>query len=698
MAFGVRREEEATLSGRDASQEPNFSLAAVPPTAAQRRLVLAVVGALLAAFAVVAPFAAVPLRRIDAFIPATQAIFCVTDFITVALLFSQFSITRSGAVLVLANAYLFTGLIVIPWGLTFPGAFAPVGLLGASLQSTAWLFTSWHLGFPAAVCVYACSNHGNRATGILQSWSARPVIGWSVAIVLGVVCGLTWLAIAGDRFMPRLFLDSSHPGPLALQILGFDVLLTVLALGVLWVRQRSVLDQWVFVATFATLLELSVGLLVPARYDLGWYASRVFPIVTSSSVLVVLLAELTRLYADAFFLERQRSVERLRDANEQLMETQIGLKSREAHLEAILATVPDAMVVIDERGVIRSISATAERLFGYPAEEVQGRNVSMLMPGPYRNEHDGYLATYLTTGERRIIGKGRVVVGQRKNRTTFPMELSVGEVLLNGGRQFIGFVRDLTQREERERLLHETQSELLHVSRLSSMGQMASALAHELNQPLAAMANYLQGSRRMLESSSDERAGLIRAALDKAAEQALRAGQIIQRLRDFVARGETERRIESIKKLIEETIALALVVAKEQSITVGLQCDPAVDLVLIDRIQVQQVLLNLLRNAIEAMQASAIRELVVSTSPGEHDMVSVTVTDTGSGIGPDVRSKLFQPFVTSKRQGMGMGLSLCRTIIELHGGQISAEANPSGGTIFRFTIRGVTERDLEDAG
>jgi two-component system sensor kinase FixL len=319
------------------------------------------------------------------------------------------------------------------------------------------------------------------------------------------------------------------------------------------------------------------------------------------------------------------------------------------------------------------------------------------MPEPYRHEHDSYLGRYLTTGEQRIIGVGRVVVGQRHDGSTFPMELAVGEVGLERKKQFIGFVRDLTRRQEGERLLHEVQSELLHVSRLSTMGEMASALAHELNQPLSAMTNYLQGSRRLLEDSADEHAGMIRDALDKAAEQALRAGQVIQRLREFVSRGETEKRIESIKKLVEEARALALVATKDQSVQMRLQLDPAIDLVLVDKVQIQQVLLNLLRNAIEAMQTSARRELVVSTTPAADDMVTVSVADTGAGIAPDIASKLFQPFVTTKQQGMGIGLSICRTIIESHGGEIMVELNPGGGTIFRFTLRGVGPEELTDA-
>jgi two-component system, LuxR family, sensor kinase FixL len=354
------------------------------------------------------------------------------------------------------------------------------------------------------------------------------------------------------------------------------------------------------------------------------------------------------------------------------------------------------MVIIDETGIIQSFSATAERLFGFTAQEVQGRNVSILMPMPYRQEHDSYLARYHTTGERHIIGIGRVIVGQRQDGSTFPMELSVGEVLLERKRQFIGFIGDLTQRQERERLLHEVQSELMHVSRLSTMGEMASSLAHELNQPLAALTNYLQGSKRLLQNSPDERVGLAREALDKAADQALRAGQVIQRLRSFVARGETERRIESIKKLVEEASALALIAAKEQSVRVTMEFDPSVGLVLVDRIQVQQVLLNLMRNAIEAMEASVRRELVISTAPGADHMVSVNVTDTGPGIAPDVASRLFQPFTTTKRSGMGVGLSISRTIIESHGGHITVVPNPGGGTIFRFTLPGVDREELDD--
>ena len=355
------------------------------------------------------------------------------------------------------------------------------------------------------------------------------------------------------------------------------------------------------------------------------------------------------------------------------------------------------MIVIDDRAIIRSFSSAAERLFGYTSAEALGQNIKTLMPSPYRENHDGYLERYLTTGERRIIGIGRVVVGERKDGSTFPMELAVGEMKSNSERFFTGFIRDLTERQKTEARLQELQSELVHISRLTALGEMASTLAHELNQPLSAIANYMKGSRRLLEGKDDERSAMMRDAVDKAADQALRAGQIIRRLRDFVARGESEHRVENVKKLVEEASALALVGVKDQGVRVRFRFDPGADLVLADKVQIQQVLLNLIRNSIEAMEASPKRELVVSTAVTGDDMVTLAVSDTGSGIPPEVAAHLFQPFITSKRQGMGVGLSISRTIVEAHGGQIWSDANPGGGTVFRFTLRKVDKNDLGDA-
>jgi two-component system sensor kinase FixL len=370
--------------------------------------------------------------------------------------------------------------------------------------------------------------------------------------------------------------------------------------------------------------------------------------------------------------------------------------AREAHLQSILDTVPEAVIVIDERGLMHSFSSAAERLFGYSASEVIGKNVRMMMPAPYRDNHDAYVERYLRTGEKRIIGIGRVVVGERKDGSTFPMELAVGEMISGKTRFFTGFIRDLTERQKAEARLQELQAELVHISRLTALGEMASALAHELNQPLSAIANYMKGSRRLLENSSDHQSATIREAIDKAAEQSLRAGQIIRRLRDFVARGETERRIESLKKLLEEASALALVGAKDRGVRVTYAFDPTLDQVLADKVQVQQVVLNLVRNAIEAMEQSDHRDLIISSERGPDGMAIVKIADTGTGIAPEIADQLFQPFITTKSQGLGVGLSISRTIVESHGGRIWVEPNPAGGTIFRFTLRAVSQEDIHD--
>jgi two-component system sensor kinase FixL len=357
---------------------------------------------------------------------------------------------------------------------------------------------------------------------------------------------------------------------------------------------------------------------------------------------------------------------------------------RQAHLQSILDTVPEAMIVIDDHGVMRSFSATAERLFGWDAAEVVGKNVSMLMPSPYRQEHDSYLHRYRDTAERRIIGIGRIVVGERKDGSTFPMELAVGEAKVGAEQFFTGFIRDLTERRTQERRMQELQSELVHVSRLTAMGEMASSLAHELNQPLSAITSYLRGAATLLKVDQADKER-IREVLDRSAVQALRAGDIIKRLREFVAKGETQHSLENPATLLEEAAALALVGAREQGVRVSLRCDRDLPDIVVDKIQIQQVALNLIRNAVEAMETTSRRELTISVSR-QQELVLFSVADTGTGINPEIAQHLFQPFVTSKADGMGVGLSICRTIIEAHGGRVSAAPNDGGGTIFEFTL------------
>ncbi|PSJ38576.1 PAS domain S-box protein [Allosphingosinicella deserti] len=362
------------------------------------------------------------------------------------------------------------------------------------------------------------------------------------------------------------------------------------------------------------------------------------------------------------------------------------LEKREQHLQSILATVPDAMIVIDEKGIMISFSAAAEKLFGYSEREMVGRNVSLLMPSPDRERHDAYLERYLATGDAHIIGIGRIVTGLRADGSTFPMKLSVGEALTDDQRLFTGFVQDLTERKDFEARVEQLKSELIHVSRLSAMGTMASTLAHELNQPLTAIASYGEAVRDLLDGPEEVEKDLLREVFTEMSGQALRAGSIVRRLREFVARGDVAKTIEDLPKLIDEASALALVGSKEKGITPQFVYAQDATPVLVDRVQIQQVLMNLMRNAIEAMDGCPVRRLSVATTLLDPETVQVSVADTGPGIAPEIAERLFEAFTSTKRSGMGLGLSICRTIVESHGGRIRARPLDGGGTEFLFTL------------
>lgn len=470
----------------------------------------------------------------------------------------------------------------------------------------------------------------------------------------------------------RFFVDPLIDGDLGLLVLMPAVLLTAIVAG----SGPAVLAALLSIFVSETWLEHDAA-------TSGNFA-RAFVFLLTSTIIAVM----ARIIHDA----RASALSALGSLEHSTVE----LRDREAHLRSILDTVPDAMIVIDSKGLIGSFSAAAERLFGYDRNEVLGLNVKILMPAPYREQHDSYLERYHRTGERRIIGIGRVVVGKRKDGSTFPMELAIGEVKSGERPYFTGFCRDLTERQTTEARLQELQSELMHMSRLTAMGEMASALAHELNQPLSAIANYLRGVRRLIEQGPQKPNPMVTDALDKAADQSLRAGQIIRRLRDFVTAGDTERREESLSKLIEESSALALVGAKELGIRVTIHHDPHAETVFVDRVQIQQVLLNLMRNAVEAMAGVERRELTIETRRSDPRNIVISVIDTGPGVSPEIIDRLFQPFVSTKKQGMGIGLSISRTIIEAHGGRLWVEPAGDGGCLFRLTLPVAAREEVEN--
>jgi len=377
------------------------------------------------------------------------------------------------------------------------------------------------------------------------------------------------------------------------------------------------------------------------------------------------------------------------------------LSASESHLRSILSTVPDAMVVTDEVGAIMSFSAAAEALFGHTAEDALGQNVSILMSMPDKQRHDGYLQRYRETGEKHIIGNTRSVLARRKNGEIFPVELSVGEAQGDHGRIFTGFIRDMTERRRAEERVAELQAELIHVSRVSAMGAMASTLAHELNQPITAVVNYVEGIRNLLADPKAEELPMIHEALDYAGQEALRAGDIVKHLRDFVAHGEVDKTVESLPRLINEAASLGLMGAKNDGVAVSIDLDPEASPVLVDKVQIQQLLINLIRNAIEAMSDSAVRKLTITSGfdPEQEGFVRVSVSDTGPGIPLAIADNMFGAFVSTKAKGMGLGLSICRTIIEANGGSIWVETSAHSGTTFYFTmVRGDVLQGNESDG
>ncbi|MFK7841880.1 MAG: PAS domain S-box protein [Sphingorhabdus sp.] len=369
-----------------------------------------------------------------------------------------------------------------------------------------------------------------------------------------------------------------------------------------------------------------------------------------------------------------------------LRTTENKLDQANSILSSILTTIPDAMVVIDEQGLISSFSATAEKMFDYDKAEIIGKNVKILMPEPYRAAHDGYIERYVRTGDKRIIGIGRTVVGCKKDGTTFPLQLEVGEAKIGDDRYFTGFIVDLTEKKQTEAELQSLQADLAHASRLSAVGTLASSLAHEINQPLTAIANYLSAARDLMDGDLEENKIYFREALQESVAESLRAGTIVRRLREFVSRGEINRQVLSIAQVVEDATVLGMIGAQEKGIQCSIDIAPDTNHVFVDRVQIQQVMVNLMRNAIEAMSDSPQKRLHIAVTSVDSRTVEIAVSDTGSGIDAELEERIFDPFASTKGDGMGLGLSICRTIVEAHGGTIGAEPNPEGGTIFRITL------------
>ena len=356
------------------------------------------------------------------------------------------------------------------------------------------------------------------------------------------------------------------------------------------------------------------------------------------------------------------------------------------HFRSILQSVPDAMVVINDAGIITAFSKAAETLFGYDANDLLGRNVSVLMAPSDKAQHDGHISRYLRTGERRIIGIGRTVTARRADGSLFPIDLKIGEAKIGDHFLFTAFMRDLTEQRRNESRMKALQAELVHFSRLSSVGTMASALAHELNQPLTVVTNYLEAARDLLNSPDPETMDMVQEALNEAAKQSVRAGQIVRKLRDYVSRGEIEKRPTPLVPLIGDAVALIQAEMSSANGQIAVSVEEGISDIMADPIQIQQVIINLVRNALEAMEGQEQPKVEIRAATVSGGLAMVTIEDNGPGIDREVADQLFKPLASSKSTGMGLGLSICKTIVEAHGGTIEAMPMETAGTRFVFTV------------
>ncbi len=356
-------------------------------------------------------------------------------------------------------------------------------------------------------------------------------------------------------------------------------------------------------------------------------------------------------------------------------------------LEALLSAAVDAIVTIDRESRILGFNPAAEKLFGYSANEVLNETVEILMPSPYRENHAGYVDNYLRTGQQKIIGIGREVVAKKKDGTIFPVMLSVGEAKTEAGARFVGIVRDLTEQRAAEQKQRSLEARLEHVARISLMGEMAAGIAHEINQPLSAIAIYAQAGKRLL-GAEDLEIGMLKESCDKISAQAHRAGEVIENLRRFIGKQEITKDSINVNDAINDVMGLIDADTKTGHVSLGVEFSEEVPTIEANAVQLQQVVLNLTRNAVDALRGSLKddKHISVRTGMSDEEHVEIVVEDNGPGVLESLREGIFHPFVTTKRDGLGVGLAISRTIVEGHSGRLSYRPRPGGGSVFSVIL------------
>ncbi|HEY8102433.1 MAG TPA: MASE4 domain-containing protein [Burkholderiaceae bacterium] len=667
-------------------------LPAMPVEPHVRKLALTVALASIVVFLVIAPFAKVQLAPVTAFIPIYESALLINDLITAVLLFGHFSILRSRALLVLASGYLFTAIITIPHALTFPGLFSPTGLLGAGSQSTAWIYTFWHSGFPLCIIAYSLLNHQDREKARLIP---RPYIAIWFGIATAVVMagGFTWLTTVNHDVLPAI-LVSGHYSFMGHVVLTSTWVITVLALSILWrYKTRSMLDLWLLVVMCAWLSDIALSAVLNAgRFDVGWYAGRSYGLVAASCVLIALLLENNKLYARLVIahenvLVRTADLQRLNTQNEdratQYAEALEELHYKEEEIRAVVQNILDCVITIDSNGIIRSANPAVERIFGYSVTEVISLDILTLMPDFKRDEH-----IHRQTDNAKILDTNSEVEGLHKDGRHIPLELSINDFVVHGERLFIGTLRDISERKRFIMELTQARSSAEQANRAKST--FLANMSHELRTPLNAILGFAQV--------------LVSESLPVTAEQRkdftfhiVKAGKhllaLINEILDLarVESGTLSLSLESVS--LTETMRtcqeMIKPMADERDIRLVFPADEHL-YVVADRTRLKQVLLNLLSNAVKYNRDGS--SVVVGYTALPSDSMRITIQDNGAGLDSAQLEQLFQPFnrlgqESGKEEGTGIGLIVTKRLVELMGGTIGVTSTAGVGSVFWIELQ-----------
>ena len=764
-----------------------------PPGRSERRLALVAILLSAAIFLATVPFAKVPLPQIGAFIPVYESSLVVSDLITAVLLFGQFGFLRSPALLVLATGYLFTAAIAVAHALTFPGLFAPTGLLGAGPQSTAWLYMFWHAGFPLFVIAYSLLKTDDDS----RPSPRAGILAGLIAVVVGAGA-LTLLATAGQDWLPAI-MRGNHYAPAMTVVVTTTWVSSLLALGILWLRRpHAVLDLWLMVVMCAWCFDIALAAVLNAgRFDLGFYAGRIYGLLAASFVLAVLLVENGKLYArlveahqttrrlslereaqsqsrvtaivdssddaiigknldgiitswnpaaermfgyradeavgrpitlvippermheEQWILNRLRRGERidrfvtvrrtrdgrlidavltvspLRDASGNVSgasktvrdvterrQTQEALRQSEATALAFIESAAEGILIVDEAGQIVVANGQIEAMFGYTQRELLGQPMELLLPERVRGRHVGHRGSYVAEPRVRRMGRGLDLTGRRRDGTEFPLEISLSYVRTPQGVRMMAFVTDITERLALERAARQSE-------KLAALGTLSAGIAHELNNPLGIINSRIE--LMLIESEDEPLSATVREDLEVIHRQVQRVARLVGGLLSYARPAGSQRGPVDLNRVVNEVLLLVQKELGKKGVRVSTTLDRSLPVILGEHSALEQVLLNLVTNAQQAIEGAG--EVVIETRPATSrpGWVELVVTDTGRGIPADQMSRIFDPYFTTKATGTGLGLSITFRIVEEHAGTIRVRSDAGRGAEFLLSFPVATE-------